>query len=35
MAVLTLDSPPLNLFDKAMTAELAAALDTSWAADPR
>ena len=29
MAVITLDSPPLNLFDRAMTSELIAAIDSS------
>ena len=35
MAVLTLDSPPLNLFDKAMTGDLAAALDRIHDDPPR
>ncbi len=35
MAVLTLDSPPLNLFDRAMTTELIAALDEIHDDPPR
>lgn len=35
MAVITLNSPPLNLFDKAMTSELVAALDEVHDDPPR
>jgi enoyl-CoA hydratase/carnithine racemase len=35
MAVITLNSPPLNLFDKAMTSELVAALDEIHDDPPR
>lgn len=35
MAVLTLDSPPLNLFDRAMTSELITALDEIHDDPPR
>src|SRR5688572_19967210 len=35
MAVITLDSPPLNLFDQAMTTELIAALDEIHDDPPR
>lgn len=35
MAVITLDSPPLNLFDRAMTGELIAALDQIQDDPPR
>lgn len=35
MAVITLDSPPLNLFDRAMTSELIAAIDAIQDDPPR
>jgi enoyl-CoA hydratase/carnithine racemase len=35
MAVITLDSPPLNLFDRAMTTELIAAIDAVHDDPPR
>lgn len=35
MAVITLDSPPLNLFDRAMTSELIAAIDQVQDDPPR
>ncbi len=35
MAVITLDSPPLNLFDRAMTSELIAAIDSVQDDQPR
>lgn len=35
MAVITLDSPPLNLFDRAMTSELIAAIDQIQDDPPR
>lgn len=35
LAILTLDSPPLNLFDQALTADLAAALDEIHDDPPR
>lgn len=35
MAVITLDSPPLNLFDRAMTTELIAAIDQVQDDPPR